>query len=300
MLLRALSLALAISAGCGRIGFDDETARSLDGGGDGNGGGDGATSFSAWSQPHHLTNLQSAANEWEATIDPTGLVLVFTRDDGSGANLMVSTRPSITAEFEVPALIPAASTPADEYGAAWSPDGTQLYFYSGGGSGSARYLTYQAGAFSAISMTAADLPQNGFSWVFTTDGHEVFYTTNPSNLEYDLHHATRTGTTGPFTVSDGDIAMLQRAVGNEGWPTLDSSQNTLYFERTVASGNNAIQQATRTAPGLPFGAPIPVDYPTFDDGDPDLSNNDLTLVFDSTRLGGGLRNELFIMTRTVQ
>ncbi len=295
MFVRALGLALAICAGCGRIGFDAATARSIDG------GSDGATSFSAWSQPQHLTNLQSAGNDWEATLDPTGLVLVFTRDDAAGYNLMVSTRPSMTSEFGTPAFIPAASVAADaEYGPAWSPDGTRLYYRTEAGSGMARYLTYQGGGFSATSTLADELPPNSFSWVFTTDGNEVFYTTSPANLEYDLHHATRSGTTGPFTVSDGDIALLQRAVGNEGWPTLDSSQNILYFERTVATGNGVIHQATRTAPGLPFGAPSPVDYPAVDDGDPDLSNNDLTLVFDSTRLGGGLNNELFIMTRTMQ
>lgn len=300
MSVRALCVALAICSGCGRIGFDG-LARSDDAGPD-----DTITSdappvtFGAWSTPDHLTSPQSGENDWEGTIDSTGLVMVFARQNGSDSDLMVMTRATRTSAFGAPTLIPGASSNNYELGAAWSFDNQRLYYHydDGAGNDEARYLSNLGnGTFSATGVAATELPDEAFSFEFSSDGLEVFYTTGPAINEYDLHHARRSSTTENFTVYDDDILELQRDVGIEGWPTLDVNQNVLYFERETPGGGK-IFQATRTGRYSRFTDLVEVDYLQADDGDPDISTEGTTLLISSVRLGGGLQNELFIMTRT--
>jgi len=284
MSVRALCLALAICAGCGRLGFDAA----------GDGGGSNVM-YSDWGNSRHQSNLSSPDNDWEGTVHPDGLVMVFSRQTPTDSDLMVTTRTSLTADFGPPSFIPAASSANYEFGAAWSPDGSRLYF--NGSASVPRYLTYD-GTFSTTSQPADELPADSFSWEFSTDGREVFYTTVPTPNDYDLHRATRSGMTGLFTPDDSKILALQRSGLSEGWPTLDGSQNVLYFERDMPTIGGVIYQATRSGPTGAFDDLVPINYMNMDDGDPDLSNMDLTLVIGSNRLGSGLGQELFILTRT--
>lgn len=283
------ALCLALLAGCGRVGFDDTGAIDAP-----------PCRPTAWAAPQPQGQLRSVDNDWEATLHPNGLVLVFSRQTATDADLWVATRATTTADFGNPTKIPAASSGTSyEFGPVWSPDGTQLTFQfdDNVAVSEARTLDHLGGASFSSSFTVADMPDNSFSWELTPDGLELFYTTVEPTLDYDIHHATRTSTSASW-VDDDAVESLRRVGPSEGWPAYDPARGILYFERDDNSGA-VLAEAKRPAPGERFELIGPTAIAPGRDGDPDLSDDGLTLVFSSRRLGG-TGNDIFLTTRSCQ
>jgi len=86
---------------------------------------------------------------------------------------------------------------------------------------------------------------------------------------------------------------------DDGWPTVTPDGLTLYWE-SARGPNRDIYGATRPQLGATFGplALVPgINDPMWDDGDPDISFDGQTLVFDSAR-GDGQHDDLYFSTRT--
>lgn len=292
VLRRALYSVLVLAGGCGRIGFDDRSPAPGDAGADAP-----ACNVGPWGALVPQSDLATNLNDWEPALHKDGLVLVFARQTSTNSDLYVATRTSLSGSFTSPHLIPAASSLDFEYGPAWSPDGKRLYFRFDAmpSTTEVRVLDYLGGTSFSSIFQQADLPASSFSWEFTPDDLEVFYTTARVADDYDLEHAKRASTSSPWVVDNVVDGLQRTGVGmDEGWPAFDAARQTLYFER-----DGALSTSTRSAPGEAFGPPMPAPGIVPDmDGDPDLSDDGLTLVFSSKRNGGTSQNELFLTTRS--
>lgn len=290
-----------LGGACGRLGFDQTAGGGSDSGsGSGSDGGIDAPPcvLGSWGPLRPQTALNTTGNDWEATIHEGGLVMVFARQASMDSNLFVATRASTLDDFSSPVPIAAATTGGYEYGAAWSPDGQRLYFRYDSSlptTSEVRVVDYLGGTSFSSTFTVANLPPGSFSWEFTPDDLEVFYTIAATTNDYDLYHATRATTGAPWVV-DGALDGLHRSGAglDEGWPTFDPARQALYIER-----DGVLALTTRSGPEASFGAPqaVPGIVPA-NDGDPDLSDDGKTLVFASDRNGGSSQADLFLTTRS--
>ena len=288
------ALCLVLLVGCGRIGFDDTVLG--DGGTDGPGldAPPACATFGPWSTPRRQVALSTADEDWEPVIHPAGLAIVYSFKAGAtSGDLLFATRPSTTADFGTPMRIFDTDV---EFGPAWSKDGTQLYFTRYDGATLATLVaTYGGGTFGPASI--AITPPGSFSIETTSSGLELFYTKEKGTFDYDIHHATRTSTTMPWT-EDGLLSALVRNGMAEGWPSLDEVNQTLYLESDGPTQAD-LAMTTRTAPGAPFG-PLTTITELGEGGDPDIAAGGLTIAFASRRPGGAGSNDIYISTRTCQ
>jgi hypothetical protein len=277
--------AIVLAAGCGRLAFDP-----LDGDG-ATGDAQACSSLSAWGNITHLPLLASAANDYAPALHPNGLDLAFHSERGTGPKIYYAHRPSIDQPFASPVL--AGFTGTNEYQPDWTSNGNELYFVDlNAGAQIAPYLGN--GAFG--SVRASDVPMaNGIA--FSSDMLEVFYSIYITSADYDLGHATRTSTADPWQ-PDALLDSFNRVGLSEGFPTLDEPRQTLYIAYGQAGGETAIYRTSRTARGMPFGPLQPVDdFGAFDNDDPTLSADGLSLLFASSRPGGLGGMDLYMATR---
>jgi hypothetical protein len=302
----SLGVAVVAALGCGRIDFDP---LSFGTGGDGGDGRDapvdvGSTTCSAWGNVTRQTQFATFADDWELAFHPGGLALVYTSTTVD-SNLFISTRASTSDPWGAPVALTDLNTTDLEGGPAWSPDGSRLYFYRINLNTSTTMelmATYHGGSSFTI-LGPSDLP-DGFSWDLEVGELEVFYTTAPSNQDYDLHRATRPAI-GMTWVEDTAFAAAINRTGMgmaEGWPSFDRAHQTLYFERSEG-GLGQIATMQRDAPDQPFHPYVDVPElvgPNGENGDPDIAPDGLTLAFDSSRTGGAGVNDIYFATRTCQ
>jgi hypothetical protein len=80
----------------------------------------------------HLTSLGSQGDEINPHLSPDGLTVYFssTRSSGTGADLYVATRPSLTAPFAAPLRIDELSTASNDVDPWVSQDGRTIFFAS--------------------------------------------------------------------------------------------------------------------------------------------------------------------------
>src|SRR5689334_11736058 len=110
---------LCLSA-CGRLGFDSNPPSDT--------ASDAPIDWTLWSSPVHVDSAGTTQFDWEPAIHPNNKVLVFTRADDtvSTSDLFVTTRASTGGEFGTATMLPFSQ--GGDFGPAWTPDGTQLYF----------------------------------------------------------------------------------------------------------------------------------------------------------------------------
>jgi len=235
----------------------------------------------------------------EAALHPDGLVLVFTRQDSMNSDLFVSTRATTANDFGNPVPLPAGTNPITfEYGPVWSHDSAQLTFrYDDGvATTEVRVIDYLGNGTFSTSYTLATMPGGSHSWEITPSGLEMFFTTVNPSLDNDLGHATRATLADPW-VEDDDVLDLVFVGRGEGFPTYDAARGVLYYE-SDEPGGSVIMEARRPSPGARFEKTGPTGFLADQDGDPDISVDGLTLVFSSSRLGGGTENDIFLTTRS--
>jgi hypothetical protein len=294
---------VCLLAGCGRIAFDpigDDARRD----GDGSLVNDDAatpctTGFGPWSNLTHIgaANASTGYNEWQPTIHPNGLLLVFESDRPEGSGLYLMTRSSTSDAFgparELTELY-GAGTQDGGVSPVWSPDGTRLYYVRyvavGSGAVSVPYL----GGDSFGTATGEDLPYPEVDWDISADGLELFYTRD-GGTETDIGHATRPTTSSPWTYDDALRDIIPPG-DDEGWPTFDDARQELYFEASDI-GAGYIARATRPGPGQPFSTPVMVSELQTSLGDPDITADGTTLVFASDRAPSAGAADLWIATR---
>jgi Tol biopolymer transport system component len=292
-----LQLAILACASCGRIDFELE--RIADGAiGDGRIGdttGDACVQ-SAWSAPVTLASVNSAGTDWEPALRPDGKMLAFGRDDGATTQIFVAVG-GLSTGFSPPGMVLANVN--SNSGPTWSPAGDQLFFVSD------RILKNDFHLYISkfdVTNTTSGAPdevnelasQSVNGPTLSSTGLELFYNDGSGNGS-KIRHAVRASLGTPWQ-DLGYVDALNS--GTDGWPSLSPDDLTIYWESTRVNSLGSIFQASRPAVGAPFGTPMEVpgiSGSDADGGDPDISPDGLTMLFDSTR-GGNY--DIYVATRS--
>jgi Tol biopolymer transport system component len=187
-------------------------------------------------------------------------------------------------------------------GASLSPDELTIYFASNRQSpGSADGDIYVATRASrdepfgaAVSLPTVNTGSDERHPSISPDGLTLFFHSSRGG-NYDLYASTRANAAAPF----GSPVALPAAINTmdiETGPITTSTGKTLYFERTLASGQVEIWTSSLGAAG--FGAPAPVsELDSGNDAAPTPSGDGLTMYFTSWRAGGAGKGDAWVATR---
>jgi hypothetical protein len=283
---------LVALAGCGRLRFDD----LLDASAGGDSHGDGGTVCSAWATPQPVTVLNTTQPEYDPELSPDGSWLLMSRNLGGLNDLFLAQ--AAGGSFTTPQPITALNSAADEGSPAWAPAGDLVYFVSKRTGIYRLYsATFSAGTFGAPALVP-ELASFGIdSVVMSSTGTELLFSNN-SGPSDRLQRATRAdpsaswGTPAPIA----ELATITAA-----WPSLSADGTTLYFESDDASIKGTLYVVTRPTPNDPFGTPRPlteIGDASASEGDPFISHDGQTFLFDSDRAGTAGRTDVFMTTRT--
>ncbi len=288
------------AAGCGRVDFG-AGLRSMDGGpadvrADGLAD-DAAPQLGPWGAPIALSAVNSSSDDESPALSPDGLTLVFqsTRPGGAGnSDLYQASRPTTADPFGAATAIAAVNTAAAEAEPTWAPDDLTLYFVRGSAT---LFVTTRPDPSSAFGpatqvMQVASDQIGGPS--LSRDGTELIYTTLAPTALAHASYAAGTGFAiiGPLTELDVNQ--------EDGYGTLGPDELTIYFESTRDNGKIDIFTATRPTRADPFGpvSEISVDTVAADEADPEISADDLTMIYDSDAAGGMGSYDLYLVTRS--
>ncbi len=290
-----VQLAVVTCIGCGRLDFGLE--QTADGAiGDG-GIGDttrDACVLGAWSAPVTLASVNSVGTDWEPALRPDGKMLVFGRDNGT---TQIFVAQGSLSGFSTPVMVLADTN--SNSGPAWSPAGDQLLFVSDRLVKDDFHLYVSNFALASMTFGApvevAELASESVNGpTLSSTGLELFYNDGSGNGS-KIRHAVRASTSTPWQ----DLGFVDALnSGTDGWPSLSPDDLTIYWESDRVNSLGSIFQATRPAVGAPFGTPMEVPGISginADAGDPDISSDGLTMLFDSTR-GGDY--DIYVSTRT--
>jgi hypothetical protein len=269
-----------ILGGCVRAGFDGSRVDAV-------GGGDGACSWSTFSTPQKIANVNmSSSTDWAPHLAADGLTLYFGSDrhGGEGAfDVWVASRATVNDTFGPPTNLAVLNTDANDSEPATSVDGLEIYIYrSGYGILRATRPTTTAQFSSPAAVTGLLPPgkQSVAGPVLAADGLTLYYHACTKQAgSCDLAVATRPAPGAPF--SHARLLDEVNAPGeDDGWPTVSASQLELYFEATRASVGTRVFVATRASVDDPFGPVSVVQELAVADGsgDPDLSPDGRTMV----------------------
>jgi Tol biopolymer transport system component len=227
------------------------------------------------------------------------IVFASTRDDPQHAHLFCATW--LGTQWSSPLALTALNSTNDDTGPAWSPDGTLLYFSSLRTGPDLLYTSSYDGSGCAGFASPALLPgmmnvSAVAPWVASTD-LELLYTTEGTGNTYAIGRATRTSPSDPW-VDQGALPFDPGRLA--GFPSLTPDDLTIFVEDSPAPGTSAaIYRATRASRDDPFGPATPfapLNDPSADQGDPDVSADGRTIVFASSRTGGAGGNDLYVST----
>jgi Tol biopolymer transport system component len=233
-------------------------------------------------------------------LHPNNLLLVFESNRPTGSHLYAMTRASET-DVWGPArdLAELYGTTNQDGGISpmFSTDGSQLYYvhYIAIGSGPAVAPFLGGDMFGANAP--ADLPYPDVDWTMSDDELELFWSDSTAG-PMQLRHARRPNKSASW-VSDTEVDSLNSPTIPRGWPGFDDARQELYYEDDESTGT-VIAVAKRASPTATFDAPTMLTQLGSDAGDPEISFDGKTLVFSSTRAGGGGANDLYFVTRQCQ
>ena len=199
-----------------------------------------ASTSDQWSVPVNLgTRANSPGLDWFPSISADGLTLYFSRGQGAGAHIWVTTRTAIGQPWSAPLdIVPTVTSPA---GDAWpniSADGCTLYFGSvrSGGSGSTDiWVTTRPTANDDWGRPVnlgpnINSPSVDSGPCISTDGRVLLFLSTRSGGygQADLYMATREGKDSQWS-SPVNLGPIVNGSTNELLPTLSTDGRSLYF-----------------------------------------------------------------------
>jgi Tol biopolymer transport system component len=276
-------------AACGRIGFDEAAL----GGSDGSPPDTVSCTFTAFSPPEPVAELNTTARDWAPSISPNGLVLVFSRQvPGSGQDLFRSTRPALDQPWEMADPFPDVNSTGEEDDPTISADGTELIF----GEGALFRSVLQQGTFSQPIVIFNDA---GFSLIegpeLSSDGLTLYF--NASDGRSQIFTATRSTPQGTFT----GFAPLETdpdPTGDAGWPALSTDELEMFFS-SDHGGQRDIWRTTRASTSDAFSPAVQVPELSSagEEFDPELSSDGATIWLSSDR-AGGTGHDIYVAERS--
>lgn len=221
------------------------------------------------------------------------------------AILVSSLTAVVNAQWQTPVLLPNVSSTGSDFGPALSPDGLTLYFASNRASGFELFQATRSGPYGTFSA-ATQITELGSSSTeagpsIRGDNLEIFFYSNRAGGtgSLDLWRATRATPTGTFS-TPVEVTELN-TTGSDSGPSITADGLTIFFatSRTGGMGGNDIWTSTRPTLAAPFATPTPVTElnSTTNDGDPQISADGLTIVFESTRPGGMGGSDVWFASR---
>jgi hypothetical protein len=306
----------AVTAACGRIGFEAGNGAGNDAGMIGKAPVDACT-FGPWNtsalQP--FSKINTTATEWGAQISADGLHVVFSSDrndpehpnPGGDQKLYIAQRASLDVEFEAPAYIAKLDDLSDNpRDPTFTPDLLELYFVADGVTAEtscayvSQWTTATAAWSSPIELAPLCPPPSGAlgGIYLSDDGLRLYYDTSAGGKPSVLQMTSRPARDAMFTSAGEAVAGLSHGLG---YCALSADERTIACESdTSLSSRPQLWQAARPTRDAPFGpaAAIPelLDA-TQDDGDPSFTADGTQLVYAAAVDGN---NDLRVAERTCQ
>jgi hypothetical protein len=235
---------------------------------------------------------------WRLGSIATGLAGLLACEDpstGPGSDASVGARCNPAAAFGRPTLLTALNTVNNDEQAALSADELTLYFSrdDNGGGANGNYDIYQATRASKTAAFGAPTAVAGVNTTtaqerepsVTADGLTMYATTRTiptAAAKYRIAFATRSSTADSFGPLQ-NVAVVN-GTANDSDPFISADGRLLYFA-SDRSGSYALYRSVQTggvfsAPELVTGTNLET---TSDEGAPLLSEDQLTLLFASSR-----------------
>ena len=270
------------------------------------GGGNAEADFT-FGTPVPVPNVNSASPDGSPNISADGRTLLFTsntsnRPGGYGDyDIRVTTRATVEDDWDAPVPLANVNSWADESCPSLSADGRFLFFSSflgtprpGGRGQNDIWVSTRASTFDPwgqpenlgppVNTWSSDVCP--FIW---GDGCILLFSSDRAGGSgtWDLWMTTR-----ETTNEEWDTPAPLENVNNNGpelFPTVSPNGLILLFQRGYG-GTTDLWMATRRTVDEPFGLPVkvpaPINYPGYDDCNPEFSAEDSTLYFCSNRPGG--------------
>jgi hypothetical protein len=294
-----VAVAVAGSAGCGRLGFETRAGAGADGGVDAPGDAFGTCDpGAAFGIPVPIVELNSATAEGTLRLLPDERSGYLWSDRLPGEReLFYVTRAELAAPFTITHL-PDLGAPAGELDPTIASDGSLLVFRrSGPGDDLWMATPTSPTSFTApVALTALNTAAIDTQPYLQPGGNELLFSSarGGSTGEGDLYRSIRSGTTFSPPTRIAELATAD----DEGDPVLTADGLTIYFRSTrpAAFAGHNIYVATRPSTADPFGPAVLVDNVNSegDDGASWLSADGCRLYLSSDRSGN---NDIFVATR---
>ncbi len=203
-----------------------------------------------------------------------------------------------TPVFGAPVEVTTVNSSLDEDHPFLSPDERTIYYMQGDGIFSAARPDLQT-AFGP-RFEQGDLL--GAQKVFISgDGRTAYFASDRTGGvgRSDIWRGIRPPATGQFVVDQTYLSAVNDAAGQVD-PHLSTDLLRMYLATSIGTGNQHIAVATRGLANKDFAAPTTISELATEIGiesGPTLTANELVIVFESTRLGGGGGDDLFYATR---
>jgi Tol biopolymer transport system component len=281
----SVKLWLVFVAGCGRIGFDVADAPLATG---------------PFGPPQLVDNVNSATADDDPAISGDGLELIFDSERGGAVgDLYVSTRPSRSGPWSMPALITEVSSPTfDEDAPCLSYDGLVLTFNSQLSGNSDVWIATRATPTSAwgppVLMTDLSSPQVDERFCMSDNNLVGVLTTERAGTR-QLFEARRESDTATWGTPTQLTELSASTYNGEGM--LDPTGTLIVFASN-RSGSSDLWMATRASVDEPFATPVPLDElnTSADEWDPTVTADGRIIVF-ARGPRNGIGRDLFIAER---
>jgi Tol biopolymer transport system component len=278
---------LGLLAACGRIDFQPIAA-------------DAGCVLGPWSTPERLAELDADGDDQGPVLTADGLTIYYhsPRAGTAGIDLYTATRRSPTGRFGAPVVLTALGSANNDRDPALAAGGNRLYFSSDRltpGMDSL-FVTTRTGDLFSTPVLVDGIGPDVYGPFLSDDETELFYSAGGH-----LCRAIRS-TPGDTWTDLGPIPELMSPAALDGFPSLTGDGLTMVFE-TTRRQPIGVFVAVRSRRDAAFSEAIPVAELNDDasgSGDPAISLDGRTIVFDSDRPGGAGGDDLYESTRACQ
>jgi len=191
--------------------------------------------------------------------------------------------------FGSPVLVPGIASSVEDASMRLSPDEKTAYFFSARSGAKLLYTASRASRSAAFGNVAALANVNSgdqYNPTISADGLNLFFASFRAGGvgDNDIYQATRSSITASF--GSPRLAPNVNTAASEVQPYVTHDGTTLYFVRTVATGEKVFRAAGSVTIGFANPVMVPEIAGPTNDADPVLANDGLTLYWGSDRPGG--------------